>query len=210
MPTKPPWETYQPKPRPEPPEEAQGGLASTAKKALDFVGQIGPWFDKTVGRAIMGTGDPALYRLYERQMLENQLTGREQVPASEYYKDIRRSAGWSAEPSRPEKALGMGWQMAEYPMSALGSVIGGRTGSVAGPIGMAEGGLAGRAVGMGAGRTMANLSNPELAGRNLWWDIAGVTGGRVLGTGAAMAYRKVLQPALASKGILDKSVHPVA
>jgi len=211
MPTKPPWETYRPPPRPEAPvEEPRGGLAATAKKAIDLVGKIGPWFDKTVGRTILGTGDPALYRLYERQMLENQLTGREQAPASEFYKDIRRTAGWSAEPSGAEKALGMGWQMAEYPLSAAGSVLGGKAGSVAGPIGMAAGGLAGRAAGLGAGRTMANLTNPELAGRNLWWDIAGVTGGRLLGTGAAMAYRKALQPALASKGILDKSAHPVA
>jgi hypothetical protein len=72
-------------------------------------------------------------------------------------------------------------------------------------------------VGAAVGKTLgwmvpdvaASYLNPELANRSALLDVAEYAGGKVLGTVGSRVYRKALQPALASRGLLSPAQHPV-
>ncbi len=166
------------------------------EKVRDFGGKAGNWLDSQAAQEVLSKGNPALYRSYVRRMQSG-----ESVPASEMFGQVRKvfDPGYSEATNR-DRMVAMGFTAAEpiagWAMAALGGAAGGAVGSAPGA---AVGATAGRLAGPALLRTMANVANPEAAGRNILWDVGALAGGKALGTLASARYRQALQPMLARK-----------
>lgn len=139
----------------------------------------------------------------------------------EYYQDVARYGGkvspstmisayrstmnpnWEG-PSPNERTLAEAAQWMKYPGSAAGGIAG-----AAVTKGSPAGALAGKSLGWMVPDLISMYLNPELANRSALTDVVEYAGGKVLGTIAGRGYRALVQPQLASRGLLSAAKHPV-
>jgi hypothetical protein len=192
-----------PRPRFKPPVAAKAPLPpkgeSWLKHAIALGGEAGEALSRATAKQALAMANPNAFRRYER----TERAGL-QVPSAEYMKSARKSIqpGWTGA-SSGDKALSMLALASEAPLGAVLGAVGTAAGSLVRLPGAGlVGGILGRSMGWAGARGLSELADPESSGRNLWWDVGGVAGAKVLGTGASMAYRGAVQPKLAQKGLL--------
>jgi hypothetical protein len=150
-----------------------------------------------MGEVLLHAVDPLRWEYYQ----DVQRSGK-QVSPQTMIEAYRRTMNpeWEG-PTPGEKRGAEIAQWMKYPGSAAGGILGSRVGTT--------GALAGKAAGWMIPDLISMYLNPETANRSALLDVAEYAGGKVLGTAAGRGYRSLVQPALASRGLLSKAEHPI-
>lgn len=173
------------------------GLGDLLKAVVGSALGSRPGGHKWVAETALHMANPAYWRV-----LQNVERHGKKVQPSEVMSALRRTLDptWEGPTSGDRLAAAL-LQASKYPASAAGGLLGAR----GGPVGAA----AGKTAGWMLPDILSSYYTPETANRSALLDVAEYAGGKALGTVGSRAYRSLLQPTLASKGLLSKAAHPV-
>ena len=177
------------------PEQKQSGLA---RQAWDWLkGPSRPWAHGQAGKQLISMADPALYRYMEAQ----ERRGGAKYSAEQVLSLIQKSRpGREEGPTLSDMLLSAAAEGAKYPAAAIGAKAGS-------PLGILGAG-AGAATGWGAMDIAASMANPQAAMRPMSQEVGMALLAKGAGTGLGALYRRGVQPALASRGLLSPQLHP--